>query len=277
MPQWRLAAVVGLTLALAGGGAVAQKAPAGIGGVAGVALAPHVALYDLSLGSAKTGSGVTRLRGKLAIEVNDLCDGFAVSQRIRMDVASNDGDEVTTDFSLSGWEGRDGLRYRFSLTNDTGGRRVEEYLGQAQLTGRGKGGRATLERPPGMKVELPPGTIFPTEHLALVVSRAKAGDTIVAAKVFDGAGDDGLYDVNGVVTKAPAAEAKGPLTAIKGQRAWRVRLAYFPIAKPTDRPEYEVGFRLFENGISDQLLIDYGDFAMKGELVRLELSPKPDC
>jgi hypothetical protein len=194
-----------------------------------------------------------------------------------MDVVNTEGGEVTTDFSLTGWEGRDGLRYRFSLINDTGGRRVEEYVGQARLGGRGKAGKAMLERPPGMTVDLPAGTIFPTEHLALVVSKAKAGASIVAAKVFDGAGEDGLYDVNGVITPAAAAESTGPVAAIKGQRAWRVRMAYFPMAKGADRPEYEVGFRLFENGISDQLLIDYGDFAMKGELVRLDLSPKPDC
>lgn len=276
MPQWRLAALVGLAVAASAGAALAQRAPA-VGGVSGVVLAPHVALYNLSLGPSKSGSSVVDLRGRLAIEVSDLCDGFAVSQRIRMDVVNTEGGEVTTDFSLTGWEGRDGLRYRFSLTNDTGGRRVEEYVGQARLGGRGKGGKATLERPPGMTVDLPPGTIFPTEHLALVVSKAKAGQSIVAAKVFDGAGEDGLYDVNGVITPAAAAENKGPVAAIKGLRAWRVRMAYFPMAKAADQPEYEVGFRLFENGVSDQLLIDYGDFAMKGELVRLDLSPKPSC
>ncbi len=277
VPQWRLAAVAGLAMAAAAGVIGAPAVLGAAGGVSGVALVPHLAFYDLSLGHSRSGSGVVGLRGRLAIEVNDLCDGFAVSQRIRMGVASEERGEVTTDFSLSGWESRDGQRYRFSLINDTGGRRVEEYVGQAQLTGHGKGGRADLERPPGMKVELPPGTIFPTEHLALVISKAKAGETLVAAKVFDGAGEDGIYDVNGVITAAPAAEAAGPIAAMKGQRAWRVRLAYFPMTRGADRPEYEVGFRLFENGVSDQLVIDYGDFAMKGELVRLDLLPKPDC
>jgi hypothetical protein len=64
---------------------------------------------------------------------------------------------------------------------------------------------------------------------------------------------------------------------LKARPTWRVRLAFFPLLSKTDGPQYEVGLRLFDNGVSDQLVIDYGEFAMKGTLIQLELLPQPDC
>ncbi|MGG2362624.1 EipB family protein, partial [Salmonella enterica] len=34
---------------------------------------------------------------------------------------------------------------------------------------------------------------------------------------------------------------------------------------------------LYENGISDDLVLDYGDYAMKGTMIRLEVLPAPRC
>ena len=47
-------------------------------------------------------------------------------------------------------------------------------------------------------------------------------------------------------------------------------------------PTYELAFRFYENGVSTKLYIDYGDFAIRGELKELTFleetpcSPQPD-
>ena len=68
---------------------------------------------------------------------------------------------------------------------------------------------------------------------------------------------------------------------LAGQRSWPSDLAFFPIRQKPDHapgtPEFEVGFRLFQNGIFTELTLDYGDFSLAGTLSRLEPLPKPDC
>ncbi len=61
--------------------------------------------------------------------------------------------------------------------------------------------------------------------------------------------------------------------------AWPVSLSYFDQEKEgTDAlPSYELAFLFFENGLSRQLLIDYGQFAIRGKLSRLEMLKETAC
>ena len=53
-------------------------------------------------------------------------------------------------------------------------------------------------------------------------------------------------------------------------------ISYF--RRPSDQtPVYTISFELYENGVSRALKLDYGDFALKGELASLELLPYSAC
>ena len=42
-------------------------------------------------------------------------------------------------------------------------------------------------------------------------------------------------------------------------------------------PTYELAFRFYENGVSSKLFIDYGDFAIRGELKELTFLEEEKC
>ena len=42
-------------------------------------------------------------------------------------------------------------------------------------------------------------------------------------------------------------------------------------------PSYQIDFRLYENGVSRELLIDYGDFSIHGTLTSLEYLKAKEC
>ena len=54
---------------------------------------------------------------------------------------------------------------------------------------------------------------------------------------------------------------------------WPVTLSYFTQARGDQVPAYVLSFEMYENGISRALKLDYGDFVLRGEMVRLELLP----
>ncbi len=62
----------------------------------------------------------------------------------------------------------------------------------------------------------------------------------------------------------------------RGSRIWPVEIAYFDPGEGNgeELPSYRITFKLYENGITRDLVMDYGDFSMTGRLV--ELTPLKD-
>jgi hypothetical protein len=56
-----------------------------------------------------------------------------------------------------------------------------------------------------------------------------------------------------------------------------VTVSYFEAGAGERTPAYVLGFELYENGISRALRLDYGGFALRGELSTLELLKPTPC
>ncbi len=241
-------------------------------------ITPHRALYALSLGLVRNDSGLVDARGMMAYEWGDSCDGWTIEQRYRLvlDYGEKEDEELRSSFVT--WESKNGLNYRFHQKETKNGKSESTVRGAAILKAPGKGGVAVFAKPRPERIALPPGTLFPSAHTILLIDEARAGKTFVARRVFDGASEEDASEVSAVIARklaSPAAAAeKSPLL---DHRGWRVHLAFFP---PTEReltPDYELGMDLLENGVSRNLSIDYGDYTIRGKLLRIEPLPKPKC
>ena len=253
-----------------------------IAGSAGaVDIAPHRALYSMTLGTAKQNSGVVAARGSMVFEWGETCDGWTVEQRykLRMHYAEDTEVEITSNFVT--WESKDGLRYRFYQRKLKDGELEDETRGDAHLDGNGKGGKVEFTKPNTDALDLAPGVIFPTAHTLLLIERAKAGEQFVAQPVFDGASEENAAEVSAVIGGAQNAETGAAEEPIKSplltRPSWRVRLAFFPPDASADKPDYELGMRLLDNGVSRDMVLDYSEFAIKAKLDEIEALPKPNC
>jgi hypothetical protein len=54
-------------------------------------------------------------------------------------------------------------------------------------------------------------------------------------------------------------------------------LAFFPAAKSKSTPDYELGLRLFDNGVADDFELDYGSFTVDAVLKSIEALSRPKC
>ena len=269
--------VRGLLCSLAAFVLGALASPAGL--TAAVGLTPHRAVYSLDLGTARGDSNVTQARGRLEFEWDDVCDGWTVRQRTSLSVVHRNGGEVNSNWTINSWESKDGLSYRFFIRHFTPGGEAEVLKGAARLDGPGEGGVATYRGTEERRLELPRGTLFPTKHSLEMMALAERGALPVWRILFDGFGQDDLQGVSAALVKSIGESESTSIESdlIAGQPSWRIHLAYFLLDKQTMEPDHEQDFRIFANGVVDELVIDYGDFTIDAVLEDLKPLPESGC
>lgn len=253
-----------------------------------VAFAPHRAVYEITLLRAVAGSGIAELDGRMVYELSgSACQGYSQKMRFVTRIEEPDGGHQLNDLRTSSWEAGSGEQLRFSLDQFQNDQLAEATEGDADRLGTGRAAvDVKLVKPARKALTLKPGVAFPMQHSRALIAAAMSGERVFGAQLYDGSEQgERVYFTSAVIGdpviggkgdgKLPEAVAK-PLA---GLRAWPVAISYFDVAKPAGDalPDYELSFLFFENGISSRLMIDYGDFAIKGRLTQLTMLPSGDC
>jgi hypothetical protein len=263
---------------LAAFGVLLLATPAGA-----VDISPHRALYSLTLDSTKTASGVAGASGAMYYEWGEACDGWTVDQRFRLRLVYAEEGTVEINSTLLTWESKDGLKYSFNEKRLRNGDVEDDIHGEAHVDGKDKGGTATFEKPDQTTMTLAPGVLFPTAHTLVLIQHAQAGDQFLARKVFDGAAVENAGEITAVIGPQLKPDPHGakPLDNPLLQRpSWRVSLAFFSADSDktdADTPDYQLTMRLLDNGVSQDMSLDYGDYVLKAKLDDIEALPKPSC
>jgi hypothetical protein len=234
-------------------------------------LAAHRALYNLTLSTARD-NDVIAARGTMGYEVIDACDGWAVRQRLAMTLTNTDGQDIQMVSDYATWESKDGLKFRFHMKQTTDTAVTSQTDGEASLDSPGGPGVVHYTVPDDTTKKLPPGTLFPMAHTAAIIAAAREGKRFIALPLFDGTDDTGPEDSSIVVLdwKQPQPNKYQLLAALPSTR---VRLAFFDHSSTSEVPTYQVGMRYWENGVADDMQMDFGDFVMDAKLT--DLTPLP--
>ena len=243
-----------------------------------VEISPHRALYTMTLGSTAVDSGVVGATGAMDYEWGETCNGWTIEQRYRLKMRYAESRDVDVTSTFVTWESKDGLRYRFNQRETRNGALDQEIRGEAKLDGPGKGGIAVFTKPRPQTLKLAPGVLFPSAHTILLINKAKAGATFVTRQVFDGATDENAVQVSAVIaTKMPADPISGKPNPLLEHPGWQIRLAFFPVDPKAEQPDYELGMDLLDDGVSRDMVIDYGDYSIRAKLDDIEPLDKPAC
>ncbi|MCJ2079988.1 cell envelope integrity EipB family protein [Methylobacterium sp. J-090] len=252
-----------------------------------VHLASHRAVYDLSLAQSGGTRAVESARGRIVIDFSgDACKGYTMQTRQVTVLESGETGSRTSDLRNTTFESADGRSYRFkvsTLLNGTPGQSVD---GTAETAADAL--KVRLKEPKRDGFQASGEVLFPTVHMRRLIEAARAGQTTLSVKVYDGT-DDGrkVYDTLAVIgrpatTASAKAESDRDKPLREGEMAamphWPVTLSYFTSGEGERTPIYVLTFDLYENGVSGNLRLDYGEFAVAGNLSRLDKLPAAtDC
>ena len=247
-----------------------------VGYAFGATVTPHRAFYEMQLGHADQNSNVQAVTGRSAFTLSRDCRGWRSSEDYVIEFGGKEGDTDRIISRFESWESNAGDMYSFEISEESSFRTKKDFNGYANVTP--EVGNAYFSIADEAPMKLPADTHFPMRHLNAIIDGAERGKTIVAASVFTGADpDDALLATNTVIggwkTEAPAVR----LGELGRKGYWPVQTAYFkPLAKAAE-PEYEINFSMQPNGVVRRYVINYGDFTINAELMKLEALTAPNC
>jgi len=259
-------------------GAAVAQGPAG-----SVKFAPHVAIYDLKLTSSRGKRLLEGARGRIVYDFSgSACEGYALQFRQVTELDNGEGKVSLSDLRTTTWEQGDGKSFRFKSQNYMDRKQVSEVDGQAD---RARENVAVKLVKPGDKKFEAGTVVFPTEHMRLLIEAARAGKNLLEVAVYDGSeSGEKIYQSLSVLGKRIEPDKKLDDAAagkdvLSGLARWPVTISYFEKTEQTSEqtPVYSISFELYDNGISRALVLDYGDFAVSGDMTSLELRDTKPC
>jgi EipB-like len=247
-------------------------------------LASHRAAYDISLAdsSAPTPSSAqtpVAATGLIAYEFRgSACEGYTSNFRQMTEMERSEGEPVSMQVNAMSFEEANGKSMRFQI--DSQGLQNSPPVAGTATRGADDDLRVVLTKPTAQTLDFGHEVLFPTQHIERLIEAAKQGGGPMQARVYDGS-DTGakIFATMSVIGKEatkPGEDAE-TASALSGMRRWPVVISYFNEAASDAPPEYTLSFDLYENGVSGSLKLDYGAFALRARLRKLEILPTIAC
>ncbi len=249
-------------------------------------LVPHRAVYDMTLDSSRPASGVSGVKGRMVFEfAGSGCDGYTMNMRLVTRIVGATGSSILSDLRSSTWEQGAGKRYRFNSSHYKGEKLEESTSGDAERSGANDHVDIQVSVPKSKTLKVPGPVMFPTQHSLAILESAKKGQSVLQARIYDGSSEgDKVYSTTAFIGKRLKPGAKRHPKRVDNDKtlealeSWPVSISYFETEEgPAETPVYQLNFRMYNNGVSRDLVIDYGDFAIKGDLSSLEFMPYTKC
>lgn len=247
-------------------------------------VAPHRAVYDLSLLRANEGASLQSASGRMAFEIEgSSCEGYTVSFRMATRYRPKEGDMTVIDTMTTTYEGPGALDFRHQLKETIDGAVREDKRIKMTRAALGSEGEGSLSTKSAAPFTVPAGAMLPMQHQLRLMALGEKGGGRDSSVIFDGSEEGKSFRAISFVGKAKppgavARDAGNPAAApLKSLGSWPMTISYFPLEGDAETPEYQVSFDMYENGVATGLVLDYGQFALKGQLTDLKMLEATSC
>jgi len=245
----------------------------------GDGLQGYEAKYTMKLLEAKPSSNIAALNGQLDYAFTEDCDGWSTSYAFdfKYNFTNHSSGQMTTQTTT--YETKDFSRYNFSITRQMAGAALDSVKGHAELSddmlkAYYKGAAAREEIYKG-------DILLPSEHALKLLAQARAGKAFSSYEVFDGLEQQGTRTITSYVFpyKEDGGYAKAQhMGALNdGMKKWRVSIAYFSESTTQEASDYEMSATLYDNGVMDDIRLDYHDHIIGQELSALTMHDALHC
>lgn len=239
---------------------------------------PHQAVYDISLISKNAGTQILDITGEMRMSWHHDCDEWITDNETKLTYSYTDGTIVPVTNDYSTVERLDGKSFTFASQRNTP-EGIEETKGQALVSEEGVRKAYYTQPMQNTPIELPENTMFPMNHTLEIIRKAVNHDGhFFYAPLFDGNETMDVQYVNTFIGKEHDAndQSIAPMVSdsidadLLKSRSWDLQLAFFNGAEDAATADYEMSVRAYENGVVSDIVVDYGQFALRQNLIGLK-------
>ena len=245
-------------------------------------LLPHRAVYDLTLMPVSNRSEWDSVTGRIVFELSgSVCAGFKQNFREVLVLSGPKSGRRVIDSFTSDSEAGDGRSMEFSASEVEPDGTVQRTSGVAKSTENG--GTAHFNSPMQSDIEVDKYTYFPVSYTRNLIHEALVGHHLFSATQFDGTDQLKPIEESFAVLGEAQSGRSGIDSILAGKdfeplRHWPVTIGYrHSSPKEVSESEYTVFQDLFENGVSQRLMLDFKDFKLSGKLVEFSFLEKIRC
>lgn len=236
-------------------------------------LLPHRATYSITLDKTYYEEDIADAKGQMTIQLAKAGEGWAIEQKSILHIYYKDGSAEQVITTLATYESMDGLKYSFN-TRTLRADQEDIISGEAILASKGGAGIVTYQQPEESTVQLPIGTIFPTQHLLCMLQAAMKGQKVSSNIVFDGSSE--THEPVQVDTVLGAGQdPKLALTnnkeLLQTKKVWPMRMAIYAVDSNGPEADYEITQHVLDCGVIRDMTLDYGAFKVKAVLNQVEV------
>jgi hypothetical protein len=249
-------------------------------------LAAHRAYYTLEVKRLDNESGLSSVSGRLAYEIKGSdCEGYAVSYRIANRFSRSDGTEPQeSDFRLTSFETGDGLTLDVQETQFVNAEAKGKTRIKAKRNSLGGEASAELTGEENKSFKVNGDAMFPTVFQKRLLDLAMAGTTRDDSVVYEGNDGEKTQRVISFIGEKKTGKqlddsiGQAEKDAFAKLSYWPVTMSYYAVDASGDvQPDYQTSFNMFENGVSTDMVLDYGNYALSGKLNKLEVLKQDAC
>lgn len=253
-------------------------------GAEAATVAPHRAIYDLTLLRANESASLQAVSGKLAFEIDgSTCDGFTVNFRMATKYRQTDGSMTVIDTLSTTFENAGSTELRHQSKESVNGKEKASERIKVARSSPDAEGTGELKSKPDETFTVPAGAALPMQHQMKLLALGAAGGGRDSSVVYDGSdGANSFRAISfvgkekppGSVERDSANAAAAPLKAVP---SYPMTVSYYKLDGESELPEYQVSFNMYDNGVATGLVLDYGEFVLSGTLADLKMLDKPGC
>lgn len=254
-------------------------------------LLPHRAVYELALIDAERDSGIENASGLFVFQVaGSSCTGWTMNSSMALSIVNRAGNAVQTETDYQAFEAPAGDVFTYESNTQTSGEASSMVTGAAQRTDTGALSMRRLSDDEGVATAAA-GTLFPNQLTLAVLEAAESQEPFFFSTVFDGSHSTGQAQaLSAVIGERTSPSLVAPIRAesrlslhdeMEQLRedglelwedfdtpiaAWPVLLSYFDPLDPDSTPSFQVAYTLDSNGVSDDVMLHYSSFSLRGVL-----------
>jgi EipB-like len=250
-----------------------------------VNLAAYRALYALEPARVDTAASQVPIDGAIAYEVRGAdCAGYSLDSRFATRYVDAQGGAKMVDMESTTFESPDGLDFEVNEKQTVNAATADDERITVKRSAPGQTATGEVKGTKEKNFELGPESLFPTVYEKKLLAAASKGEGRDDSVIYDGSDAEKQYRAITFIGKkrTPGTylpDAQNPqATPLLGLVSWPFSIGYYSLTDTkAEAPEFQASFNMYENGVTTEMLFDYGSYALKGHLQKLEMLPAEAC